>query len=319
MMMAIDKLIENIIKTKNPSVIGLDPDLIKIPQCYKKTHFADDPFEAIGEMLFTYNKDIIDTICKYIPAIKPQTAFYEKYGSNGIKALEKTIKYAKSLGLVVIEDAKRNDIGNTAKAYAEGHLGTVELLNGENSPSFDVDFITVSPFLGSESLAPFYDACNKYNKGIFVLVKTSNKNSGEIQDVICDNGFTISQNIAKSIRVQADTSRGLYGYSSLGAVVGATYPETASELRKLMPNSFFLVPGYGAQGGGVRDIMPCFNSDGLGAVVNSSRGVLYDHMTPYERKQCSKEEYLLNVKNTVIRMKNEIYDELKKNYSTMIY
>lgn len=318
-MNVVDKLIENIIRTKNPTVVGLDPDISKMPKIYKEIIDVSNPFEAVAEVIFSFNKDIIDIVSPYVPAVKPQTAFYEKYGFYGMKALEKTIKYAKSTGLVVIEDAKRNDIGNTAIAYAEGHLGTVELLNGENSPSFDVDFITVSPFLGSESLAPFYDACNKYNKGIFVLVKTSNKNSGEIQDVICDNGFTISQNIAKSIRVQADTSRGLYGYSSIGAVVGATYPETASELRKLMPNSFFLVPGYGAQGGGVRDIMPCFNSDGLGAVVNSSRGVLYDHMTPYERKQCSKEEYLHNVKNTVIRMKNEIYDELKKNYRSMIY
>lgn len=318
-MNVVDKLIENIIRTKNPTVVGLDPDISKMPKIYKEIIDVSNPFEAVAEVIFSFNKDVIDIVSPYVPAVKPQTAFYEKYGFYGMKALEKTIKYAKSLGLVVIEDAKRNDIGNTAIAYAEGHLGTVELLNGENSPSFDVDFITVSPFLGSESLAPFYDACNKYNKGIFVLVKTSNKNSGEIQDVICDNGFTISQNIAKSIRVQADTSRGLYGYSSIGAVVGATYPETATELRKLMPDSVFLVPGYGAQGGGVRDIMPCFNSDGLGAVVNSSRGVLYDHMTPYERKQCSKDEYLHNVKNTVIRMKNEIYDELKKNYSSMIY
>lgn len=318
-MNVVDKLIENIIRTKNPTVVGLDPDISKMPKIYKEIIDVSNPFEAVAEVIFSFNKDIIDIVSPYVPAVKPQTAFYEKYGFYGMKALEKTIKYAKSLGLVVIEDAKRNDIGNTAIAYAEGHLGTVELLNGENSPSFDVDFITVSPFLGSESLAPFYDACNKYNKGIFVLVKTSNKNSGEIQDAICDNGFTISQNIAKRINEQASTSLGIYGYSSIGAVVGATYPETASELRKLMPNSFFLVPGYGAQGGGVRDIMPCFNSDGLGAVVNSSRGILYDHMSDFEREFCTKEEYFEKIKEAVISMKNDIYSELKENYKQMIY
>ena len=318
-MNVVDKLIENIIRTKNPSVVGLDPDLNKLPNCYKENISLSDPFEAVAEAIFTFNKDVIDIVLPYVPAVKPQIAFYEKYGSYGLKAFERTVEYAKSNGLVVIEDAKRNDIGNTAKAYSDGHLGMVEMLDGTYKASIDADFLTITPFLGTESLKPFFDVCEKLKKGIFILVKTSNKDSGEIQDVVNSKGITISEAIAKIIDEKSAISKGLYGYSSIGAVVGATFPEMAAKFRMKMPKCFFLVPGYGAQGGGVRDIMPCFNSDGLGAVVNSSRGVLYDHMTPYERKQCSKEEYLLNVKNTVIRMKNEIYNELKKNYSSMIY
>lgn len=209
-----------------------------------------NPLSAVAEVIYKFNCDIIDTVAELVPAVKPQMAFYEKYGSYGVTAFEKTVAYAKSEGLVVIKDAKRNDIGNTAKAYADGHLGIVETLDGSYTSAFDVDFLTVTPFLGSESLNPFVDVCKKNNKGTFVLVKTSNISSGEIQDVITKKGISISQRIAKYVAEQTEFFVGKYGYSSIGAVVGATYPEEAVTLRKIIPKSYFLVPGYGVQGGG---------------------------------------------------------------------
>lgn len=318
-MNVVDKLIENTIRTKNPSVIGLDPDIGKIPACYKVNVKRNLSFEAVANVIYEFNRDVIDTVADLVPAVKPQMAFYEKYGSYGVAAFEKTVSYAKSKGLVVVEDAKRNDIGNTAQAYADGHLGCVELLDGSRASSIDADFLTVAPFLGSESLHPFIDVCVKNSKGIFVLVKTSNTSSGEIQDVVNSDGMTISQSIAQYVSKQADTFIGEHGYSSIGSVVGATYPEEAASLRKLMPRSYFLVPGYGAQGAGAKDILPCFNEDGLGAIVNSSRGILYAHMSETERQKCSRNEYLQNVVTATITMKNEIYDVLKKNYTNMVY
>ena len=318
-MNVVDKLIENTIRTKNPSVIGLDPDIGKIPMCYKINAKGNNPFEAVANVIYEINRDVIDTVADLVPAVKPQMAFYEKYGSYGVSAFEKTLAYAKSKGLVVVEDAKRNDIGNTAQAYADGHLGCVELLDGSRTPSIDSDFLTVTPFLGSESLHPFIEVCKKNSKGIFVLVKTSNTSSGEIQDVVASDGMTISQSIAKYVAEHADACTGEHGYSSIGAVVGATYPEEAVLLRKLMPKSYFLVPGYGVQGGGAKDILPCFNEDGLGAIVNSSRGILYTHMTNEERAQCSRQEYLLSVRMATIQMQKDIYSILHQEYPKMVY
>lgn len=318
-MHCIDQLIHNIIKVQNPTVVGLDPDISQIPECYKQqVRNGGNPFEEIRDLIITYNRDIIDTIKSLVPAVKPQIAFYEKYGSYGFSAFEQTVSYAKSKGLVVIEDGKRNDIGNTARAYAEGHLGTVGLLDGTRTAAVDADFLTVTPFLGSESIAPFLEVCRQEGKGIFVLVKTSNSSSGEIQDVKTAEGVTISQMLAKYIDSQSQEP-GVHGYTSIGAVIGATYPEEAAELRKLMPKSFFLVPGYGAQGGNAEGILPCFNEDGLGAIVNSSRGILYTHMTAEERKSCTKEEYLQSVYAAALKMKNEIYGVLKETYTKIKY
>ena len=222
-----DRLIENTKQTRNPSVIGLDPDIAKIPACYKAGAIGKNPLDAVAEAIYEFNRDVIDAVADLIPAVKPQMAFYEKYGSCGVAALEKTVAYAKSKGLVVIEDAKRNDIGNTAAAYADGHLGCVELLDGSCVPSIDADFLTVTPFLGSEGLMPFMDVCRKTGKGIFVLVKTSNTSSGEIQDVVMPDGQTVSQSIARYVAKEAETAVGKYGYSAIGAVVGATYPSGA--------------------------------------------------------------------------------------------
>ena len=312
-MKQIDRLIENIKRCQNPSVVGLDPDIGKIPACYRQmVQRTENPLADVGEMIRLYNRDIIDVAAPLVPAVKPQIAFYEKYGSYGLAAFEQTVAYAKAKGLVVIEDGKRNDIGNTAMAYAQGHLGEVETLDGKKTAAIDVDFLTVTPFLGSESLEPFMQVCKETGKGIFVLVKTSNSSSGEIQNVRRADGFTVSEGLAHYLAEQDAQHQGRYGYSSIGAVVGATYPEEAARLRKIMPNSFFLVPGYGAQGGGAEDVLPCFNEDGLGAIVNSSRGILYSHMSDAERASCSREVYLRNVQNAVLEMKEALNRALKR-------
>ena len=316
----VDQLISQIMEKKNPTVLGLDPDINKFPKCYKSLYKGSgNDFQETADIIFQFNKDIIDTVYPLISSVKPQIAFYEKYGSYGVHAFEQTVRYAHEKGLVVIEDGKRNDIGNTANAYAQAHLGNVELISGVISPSINADFLTVLPFLGTDSLQPFVDVCISNNKGVFILVKTSNPGSGEIQDIKTTHGLTISQEIANYVATQALTFMGQYGYSSIGAVVGATYPEEAKILRQMMPTSYFLVPGYGAQGGTAKDIIPCFNPDGLGAVVNSSRGLLYSHMSDSERNNCTKEEYLLSVYNATKAMQQEIYTTLKSNCPNMKY
>ncbi len=285
----IDKLLEKIDEKKNPCVVGLDPVLERIP----KHLINGDSFEDVAEAFRKFNFAIIDSIADLIPAVKPQIAFYEKYGPEGVKAFKDTVDYARSKGLIVIEDGKRNDIGSTAQAYADGHLGVVKTPSSEK-PSFDLDFLTVNPYLGSDGLNPFFEVCKEHGKGIFILVKTSNPSSGEFQDRLVEvNPDEREQLISKGIEVYDKTQLynlvalqvnkyaqqfiGARGYSPIGAVVGATYPEQAETLRKLMPNSFFLVPGYGAQGGGGEGVVPCFNKDGYGAVVNSSRGIIFAH------------------------------------------
>lgn len=316
----IDNLIQETIRKKNPTVVGLDPDFKKIPKCYKELIESNgDEREQVSNIIYQFNRDIIDTVHTLVPAVKPQIAFYEKYGAPGILAFEKTVQYAHSKNLIVIEDGKRNDIGNTALAYAQAHLGVVEVLSGKSVPSIDVDFLTVTPFLGSDSIKPFIDICINNNKGIFILVKTSNFGSGEIQDIQDNSGNTVSQLLAKNVSSYAKMFTGKTGYSSIGAVVGATYPEEAKILRKIMPISYFLVPGYGAQGGNASDILPCFNEDGLGAIVNSSRGLLYSHMSETVLNTCTKKEYLESVFNATKAMQQEIYNMLKSNCSKMSY
>jgi len=314
-----DVLVEAIIAKKNPSVIGLDPDISKMPACYKVSGNSGCPLQDVATAIIQYNKDIIDAIYDLVPAVKPQLAFYEKYGSHGFCAFEETVAYAKQKGLVMIEDGKRNDIGNTAKAYADGHLGLVESLDGKMMPAIDVDFMTVSTYLGSESLQPFIEVCKATGKGVFILVKTSNNGSREIQDVKMKNGKSISENVAKYVAIHAETVVGQSGYSSIGAVVGATYPTEAEKLRKIMPKSIFLVPGYGSQGADAKKVMPCYNPDGLGAVVNSARGILYEHLTDETRMNISKEDYLKLVTQATLQMQQDIYQTLKATYPQMVY
>ena len=269
----INKLISNIRKTNAPIVVGLDPMLNYIPEHIQKKAFAEfgETLEGAAEAIWQYNKGIVDATFDLIPAVKPQIAMYEQFGIPGLIAYKKTVEYCKSKDLVVIGDIKRGDIGSTSAAYAVGHLGQVQL-GSKKYAGFDEDFATVNPYLGSDGVKPFMDVCKEEKKGIFVLVKTSNPSSGEFQDRVID-GRPLYELVGEKVAQWGDELMG-DGYSYVGAVVGATYPEMGKVLRKIMPKTFILVPGYGAQGGKGADLVHFFNEDGLGAIVNSSRGII---------------------------------------------
>ena len=269
----INKLISNIRKTNAPIVVGLDPMLNYIPEHIQKKAFAEfgETLEGAAEAIWQYNKGIVDATYDLIPAVKPQIAMYEQFGIPGLTAYKKTVDYCKSKDLVVIGDIKRGDIGSTSAAYAVGHLGHVQV-GSRKYAGFDEDFATVNPYLGSDGVKPFMDVCKEEKKGIFVLVKTSNPSSGEFQDRVID-GRPLYELVGEKVAQWGDEFMG-DGYSYVGAVVGATYPEMGKVLRKIMPKTFILVPGYGAQGGKGADLVHFFNEDGLGAIVNSSRGII---------------------------------------------
>ena len=269
----INKLVEKIQKTNAPIVVGLDPMLNYIPQ-----HIQDKAFRELGETLegaaeaiWQVNKGIVDAICDLVPAVKPQIAMYEQFGIPGMMAYKNTVDYCKEKGLVVIGDIKRGDIGSTSAAYAVGHLGKVQVGSKTYAP-FDEDFVTVNPYLGSDGVNPFIDVCKEEKKGLFILVKTSNPSSGEFQDQMID-GRPLYELVGEKVAQWGEDCMG-DEYSYIGAVVGATYPEMGKVLRKVMPKSYILVPGYGAQGGKGKDLVHFFNEDGLGAIVNSSRGII---------------------------------------------
>lgn len=269
----INKLISNIRKTNAPIVVGLDPMLNYIPEHIQKKAFAEfgETLEGAAEAIWQYNKGIVDATCDLIPAVKPQIAMYEQFGIPGLIAYKKTVEYCKAKDLVVIGDIKRGDIGSTSAAYAVGHLGQVQV-GSKKYAGFDEDFATVNTYLGSDGVKPFMDVCKEEKKGIFVLVKTSNPSSGEFQDRVID-GRPLYELVGEKVAQWGDELMG-DGYSYVGAVVGATYPEMGKVLRKIMPKTFILVPGYGAQGGKGADLVHFFNEDGLGAIVNSSRGII---------------------------------------------
>ena len=269
----INKLVSNIRRTNAPIVVGLDPMLDYVPQKVQQKAFAEygETLEGAAEAIWQFNNEIIDKTWDLIPAVKPQIAMYEQFGIPGVQAFKKTVDYCKDKGLVVIGDIKRGDIGSTSAAYAAGHLGRVQVGSRTYLP-FDEDFITVNPYMGSDCVNPFVKVCKEEKKGLFILVKTSNPSSGEFQDRLID-GKPLYEWVGEKVE---EWGSGLMGeeYSYIGAVVGATYPEQGKLLRKVMPNSFILVPGYGAQGGKGRDLAYFFNEDGLGAIVNSSRGII---------------------------------------------
>lgn len=269
----IHQLIEKIQKTKAPICVGLDPMLGYIPEHIVKNAFGEygETLKGAAEAIWQYNKAIVDATCDLIPAVKPQIAMYEQFGIEGLMVYKKTVDYCQEKGLVVIGDVKRGDIGSTSAAYATGHLGHVQV-GSQSLAGFDTEFITVNPYLGTDGVKPFVDVCNKEDKGIFVLVKTSNPSSGEFQDRLVDGRPVYELVAEKVVEWGAMSMDG--DYSNVGAVVGATYPEMSRILRKLMPHTYFLVPGYGAQGGTAEDLRHCFNEDGLGAIVNSSRGII---------------------------------------------
>ena len=269
----INKLVEEIKKKDAPIVVGLDPMLSYIPEFIKKEAYSEygETLEGAAKAVLEYNKAIIDATYDLIPAVKPQIAMYEQFGIEGLMVFKDTVDYAKSKGIVVIGDIKRGDIGTTSAAYATGHLGKVEVGSKKYS-LFDEDFVTVNPYLGTDGIKPFVDVCKEEKKGLFILVKTSNKSSGEFQDRLID-GRPLYELVGEKVAEWGADCMG-DSYSYIGAVVGATYPEMGKVLRKVMPKSFILVPGYGAQGGKASDLKPYFNEDGLGAIVNSSRGII---------------------------------------------
>ncbi len=269
----ISKLIDKIVNTGAPIVVGLDPKLDFVPDAIKKRCFEEkgENLDGVAEAFWQFNKEIIDNIYDVVPAVKPQIAMYEEIGIPGLIAFKKTVDYCKEKGLIVIGDIKRGDIGSTAQSYAVGHLGGVKV-GDKVFKGFDEDFVTVNPYLGSDGVKPFIDICNKEDKGIFVLAKTSNPSSGEFQDRLID-GKPLYEIVGAKIREWGEESTD-GSYSNVGAVVGATYPEMGKVLREIMPHNYILVPGYGAQGGKGKDLVNFFNKDGLGAIVNSSRGII---------------------------------------------
>ena len=269
----IQKLFANIQKTNAPIVVGLDPMLNYIPKQVQEKAFKEygETLEGAAEAIWQFNKAIVDETYDIIPAVKPQIAMYEQFGIPGLMAYKKTVDYCKEKGLVVIGDIKRGDIGSTSAAYATGHVGKVQV-GSKKYAGFDVDFVTLNPYMGSDSINPFIEACKEEKRGMFVLVKTSNPSSGEFQDQLV-NGRPLYELVGEKV---AEWGEGFMGdsYSYVGAVVGATYPEMGKILRKIMPKAYILVPGYGAQGGQGKDLVHFFNEDGLGAIVNSSRGII---------------------------------------------
>ncbi len=305
----IKKLIDEIQKKNAPIVVGLDPTLAMLPSHLSpKEGLSGEAFlDAAGEAIYEFNKAIVDTTCDLIPAVKPQIAMYEQFGIPGLIAFKKTVDYCHSKGLLVIGDVKRGDIGSTSTAYATAHLGTVDA-SGQTVAPFDEDFATVNPYLGTDGIKPFVDVCKANDKGIFVLVKTSNPSSGEFQDQTLEStGRPLYEYVGEMVeKWGSDTMEG--DYTNVGAVVGATYPEMGKRLREVMPHTYILVPGYGAQGGTGADLKHFFNKDGLGAIVNSSRGIIAAYKNDKYKDRFSEENFADASRAAVEDMLQDIRD-----------
>ena len=304
----IDQLIEKIKIMKNPTVIGLDPRYEMLPKCVKEKY--PKTIEGVGQAIIEYNKELIDAIYDIIPAIKPQIAFYEMYGIPGMQAFKETCEYAKQKGMFVIADIKRGDIGSTAQGYSNAYLGKTKIEENEQS-LYDIDFVTVNPYMGTDCVKPFIDDCKKYNKGLFILVKTSNPSSGELQDEKLENGEEVYTRVAKYVEKWGEELRGEYNYSSISAVVGATYREQLKELRKIAPHTFFLIPGYGAQGGKPQDIALGFDKNGLGGIVNASRSLMCAYKSDMWKDKFEEKDYAKATRAEAIRMKEELDSYIK--------
>ncbi len=300
-MKKVDILIEAIKSKKSHVVVGLDPKLEQMPEEFLKD--AKEKGLSLSEVIFNFNKEVIDGVYDLVPSVKPQVAYYEMYGIEGLIAYKNTIEYAKSKGLIVIGDIKRSDIGSTSLAYSKAHIGKV-YYDGKKVNDFEVDAVTINPFLGSDTLKEFEEDMQEEGSMMFVLVKTSNKSSGELQDLVSGDKM-IYEHVSKLVSDMAESHVGANGYSGVGAVTGATYKEELAKIRSLMPKSYFLIPGYGAQGGVASDVIVGFNDDGLGAVINSSRGIIYAYKK-YEKgiKESSR--------MAVIEMNRDINEALKE-------
>ena len=301
--MSMDKLIEKIAEKQNPTVAGLDPKLSYIPEHIRSASYEKygKTLEGAADALLQFNKGLIDALCDIVPAVKPQAAYYEMYGWQGVKALAETVAYAREKGMFVITDGKRNDIGTTMEAYATAHLGTTDVF-GEKLDAFGADALTVNGYLGTDGIQPLLGVCGEKDKGIFVLVKTSNPSSGELQDQKLESGKTVYEAMGAFCEQWGESVMGRYGYSGVGAVVGATYPAQLGEMREKAPHTFFLVPGYGAQGGGADDVAPAFDKNGLGAIINSSRGIL----CAWQKEKCDERDYAQAARREAIRMRDAI-------------
>lgn len=306
----INQLVSKIQKTGAPIVVGLDPMMKFVPEHIQKKAFEEygETLEGAAEAIWQYNKGIVDAVYDLIPAVKPQIAMYEQFGIPGLQAFKKTVDYCKEKGLVVIGDIKRGDIGSTSTAYAVGHLGKVQV-GSKSYAGFDEDFVTVNPYLGSDGVKPFIDVCREEKKGIFVLVKTSNPSSGEFQDRLID-GKPLYELVGSMVDKWGSELMG-DSYSYVGAVVGATYPEMGKILRDIMPKAYILVPGYGAQGGKGKDLVHFFNKDGLGAIVNSSRGIIAAYQQDAYKEKFAPENYADASRAAVLAMKEDIAEALK--------
>lgn len=302
------RLIEKIAQMQNPSVVGLDPLLDYIPQHIKDEMYEQygDTFDAAAQSILKFNKAIIDAVCDIVPAVKPQAAYYEMYSWQGMWALCETVKYAQEKGMIVIMDGKRNDIGSTMQAYAKAHLGRTEV-NGKQMKAFGADMLTVNGYLGSDGINPLLDVCEQEDGGIFVLVKTSNPSSGELQDQKIGDKM-VCQTMGAMCETWGSKTQNNYGYSRVGAVVGATYPEQLAQMRKEMPHTFFLVPGYGAQGGGAKDVAGAFDENGLGGIVNSSRGIL----TAWKKAGTDGKDFAEQARKAALTMKEDIMAVVNK-------
>ena len=306
----INQLVEQIQKKEAPIVVGLDPMLSYVPSHIQKKAFDvyGETLEGAAEAIWQFNKAIIDACYDLIPAVKPQIAMYEQFGIPGLEAFKKTVDYCKEKDLIVIGDVKRGDIGSTSAAYATGHLGKV-IIGNKSYSGFNEDFITVNPYFGTDGIKPFLDVCKEEKKGIFILVKTSNPSSGEFQDRMI-NSKPLYEIVGEKVAAWGDELMGSCGYSYVGAVVGATYPEMGNILRHTMPKTFILVPGYGAQGGKGADLVHYFNQDGLGAIVSSSRGIIAAYKNAVYTEKFDEESFADASRQAVLDMKKDIIEAL---------
>jgi orotidine-5'-phosphate decarboxylase len=296
-----DRLVESIRRAGNPCVVGLDPRIDLMP-AFIKSGRGRPTRDVLRAVITDFHELVLDAVADLVPVVKPQLAFFEQYGSAGIEAFENTVEAARKRGLLVIADAKRNDVSSTAEAYAAAFLGQTEVL-GEKLKVFDADAMTVSPYLGRDSLLPFVEVCAKEGKGLFVVLKTSNPGSRDYQDQrLQATGQPLYETIAATIGELGGRLTGESGYSSIGPVIGATFPEDAKRLRGLLPHAFILVPGYGAQGATGASAAACFNADGLGAVVSSSRGITYGHSD----ENVSRPAFAKSIREKTMRMIDDI-------------
>ena len=291
-----DRLAQCVIDKATPVLVGLDPRREQLPACLQPA--TDDP-EEVANAYETFCRGIIDVVAPLVPAVKPQAAFFEQLGPSGMVALARIIRHARSSGLAVILDGKRNDIGSTAVAYAEAYLGA--------SSPWGADALTVSPYLGDDSLAPFFETAATRDAGVFVLVKTSNPGGPFLQDRLTD-GKPVYECVAGLVELVAARTAGEFGYGLAGAVVGATYPEQLAELRRVMPHAWLLVPGFGAQGAGPADVVGAFDQRGLGAIINSSRGIIFAHRRPEYRERFGDMKWQQAVEAATVAMRESLYD-----------